>query len=187
MRFMHSRGFIHRDLKPANILLNADCRTLIADFGTSRLISVDDTPTTDTGTTHYAAPERFKEDKANPTVESDVFSFGLILYEILAGRAVFHCRLTPFAVIRMHNANERPEIPNHVSASMQDLIKRCWSPNPSDRPSFDSIFDYIVSHEYDIVLGADTHTIQTYITGVTDWEKKSEASTSSPGGSGGEE
>jgi serine/threonine protein kinase len=84
---MHSHRFIHQDLKPSNILLNADGQTLIADFGTSRCKANDHTPTHDTGTPHYAAPELFEDDARTKKV--DVFSFGLICYEILVGRAVF--------------------------------------------------------------------------------------------------
>jgi serine/threonine protein kinase len=60
MRFMHSHKFIHQDLKPSNILLNCEGRTLISDFGTSRCKCIDRTPTRDTGTPHYAAPELFE-------------------------------------------------------------------------------------------------------------------------------
>jgi serine/threonine protein kinase len=177
MHFIHSRGFIHQDLKPGNVLINADGKALIADFGTSRLRECDDTPSGDTGTTHYAAPERYNEEI--PTASVDVFSFGLILYEILAGQAVFPDDLTPFEIIRMHEQAVRPEIPDHVYPHIQDLIRRCWSAEPIDRPSFDEILSIIESNHFEIVAEADTAAVQGYVSGVRDWEMESEEASNS--------
>jgi serine/threonine-protein kinase len=171
MRFIHSSGFIHQDLKPANIFLNADGRALIGDFGASRLTWSDDTPTGNTGTAHYAAPEQFKTDI--PTVEADVFSFGLILYEILTGLAVFPATLTPFEIIREHNGTVRPAIPDHVCRPMRELIRRCLSRNPGDRPAFDGILDFLESNHFEIFPGCDGNPIQWYVNGVRDWEQES--------------
>jgi serine/threonine protein kinase len=66
---------------------------LIGDFGTSRLEVDDATLTTEAGTVHYAAPEMFNEGEL--TYKADVFSFGLVLYEILVGSAVFPLRNIP--------------------------------------------------------------------------------------------
>jgi serine/threonine protein kinase len=172
MRFIHSRGFIHQDLKPDNILLNGDGRALITDFGTTRLTTFEDTPPPETGTVHYAAPEQFKEDIDIPAPAIDVFSFGLILYEVIVGRAVFSPKLMPAAVIRMHNDDFRPEIPDHVCRPMRDLIIRCWSPNPEDRPSFDEILRLIESNHFEIFPDADPRAVHTWVSVVKDWERR---------------
>jgi hypothetical protein len=108
MRFMHSRGFIHQDLKPSNILLNDKWRVLLADFGSSRNKSTDVTPTV-AGTVQYAAPEMFEED-ATLTRKVDVYSFGLILYELLVGCPVFADDEPPFAIIRQKRTGYTPPI-----------------------------------------------------------------------------
>jgi serine/threonine protein kinase len=169
MRFMHSHGFIHQDLKPSNILLNADGRALIGDFGTSRCETVDHTPTPETGTLRYAAPELFEED--GRTEKVDVFSFGLILYEILVGRAVFADDLRPMEIIRLHRKGERPIIPDKVTPAMKTLIERCWSPDPENRPSFKDILDSIDSNDFRIVLEGDEKIVRMYVRGVRDWEQ----------------
>jgi serine/threonine protein kinase len=109
---MHAHGYIHQDLKPSNILVDVNGRPLIADFGTNRCQAVDHTPTHDTGRPHYAAPELFEEESRTEKV--DVFSFGLILFEILVGFAVFPKSLIPAEIIRCHKKGERPIIPNNV-------------------------------------------------------------------------
>jgi hypothetical protein len=173
MRFIHSRGFIHQDLKPDNILLNDRGHALITDFGTTRPTDFDYTPTGDAGTVHYAAPERFKEDIEIRTPAIDVFSFGLVLYEIIVGGAVFPAMLVPFEVIRMHNDGFRPDIPDHVYPHMRDLIIRCWSPNPTDRPSFDEILSFIESNRFEIFREVDPKAVHAYVNGVKDWERNS--------------
>jgi serine/threonine protein kinase len=173
MRFIHSRGLIHQDLKPDNILLNDCGHALITDFGTTRPADFDDPPPGDTGTVHYAAPEQFMGDIEIPTQAIDVFSFGLILYEIIVGRAVFPSTLSPFEVIRMHNDDFRPDIPDHICRPMRDLILRCWSPIPTDRPSFDEVLSFIESNHFDIVPEVDRKAVHAYVSGIKDWERDS--------------
>jgi serine/threonine protein kinase len=130
MRFMHSHGFIHQDLKPSNILLDGDTYswTLLADFGTSQCQATDYRPTQDIGTPHYAAPEPLEEVIRDEKV--DAFSFGLILYEIVVGSAVFPNDLVSLEIIRQHRRGDRPILPEFVDAVMKSLIGRCWSVHP---------------------------------------------------------
>jgi serine/threonine protein kinase len=88
MRYVHSRGLIHRDLKPANVLLNGHWRGLISDFGVSRLKWAEGPPTQNPGTVWYAAPELLMEDCPQAT-KTYLFSFGLVLYDILTWFPVF--------------------------------------------------------------------------------------------------
>jgi serine/threonine protein kinase len=169
MRFMHAQGFIHQDLKPLNILLNADGRTLIADFGTSRCKANDHTPTSNTGTPRYAAPELFQEESRTKKV--DVFSFGLICYEIVVGQAVFPKSTVPAEIIRWHGKKERPTIPDTVCQTMQTHISHCCSPDANDRPSFGDILRDIESNHFQIMPEADVNIVRQYVFGVLDWEQ----------------
>jgi serine/threonine protein kinase len=173
MRFIHSRGIIHRDLKPRNILLNSEYHALIGDFGTSCCERLDHTPTPDAGTLYYAAPEMFEE--VAQTTKLDVFSFGLVLYEILVGYPVFSHDQTPFEILWKITRGNMPNIPDKVLPSMKSLIKRCWALKPDDRPTFEDIFQDLKSNNFEIVAGADIWIVRGYVAGVEHWEQMSES------------
>jgi serine/threonine protein kinase len=169
MRYIHSRHFVHRDLKPSNILLNESWHTLIADFGSSVDENVEKTTSPDSGTYFYAAPEQFVDGEATNKV--DVFSFGLILCEILMGRAVFDEDYSAREIVHAITKGKMPDIPDRVSPAMKELIGRCWSMNPADRPSFDQILGEFEELNFGLVPGADSKTVWEYVRGVRDWEQ----------------
>jgi serine/threonine protein kinase len=92
----HERGIVHRDLKPANILVRADGRPVVLDFGVARLTAGDHRPTelaTRTGqllgTPQYMSPEQVQADPAGIAPASDVYSLGMIAYELFSGRVPY--------------------------------------------------------------------------------------------------
>jgi serine/threonine protein kinase len=172
MRFVHSSGFIHRDLKPSNILLNGRGEALVADFGSARPEQYEATWSHEAGTVHYAAPEQYQEE-IECTSKVDVFSFGLILYEILVGSPVFPSSMQPFPVMRKLLEGKMPPIPDKCGTVIQNLISRCWSLDPAKRPSFGEIFNAFQSHHFDIFPGADPQPIRTFVSGVLAWEARS--------------
>jgi serine/threonine protein kinase len=168
MRAVHEKRLIHGNLKPSNILIDKSGQALIGDFGTSRLEIDDATFTGDTGTVHYAAPEMFKDDPYTNKV--DVFSFGLILYEILVGSAVFQLSEARFPIMRRILTGDMPEIPARCGPFMQNLIPRCWSLNPGDRPSFEEILDEFRLWDFAIIPDADSDKLRSFAWGITAWE-----------------
>jgi serine/threonine protein kinase len=171
MRYIHSRSIIHQDLKPANILLNGEGHPLIGDFGASRLEREDAAETSHCATAYYAAPEMFEEG-GGPTLNSDVFSFGLLAYEMIVGSPVFPVSHGPLSVIGRLRARELPPIPLKCGPLMQDVIFRCWSMKPNDRPSFGEILAQFQVHDFAILPNADAGAIRDYFAAIREWERK---------------
>jgi serine/threonine protein kinase len=162
MRYVHSQGILHRDIKPANILLDEKWRPKISDFGVSRPESADGPPTADTGTVWYAAPEQLEENMPH-TRKTDVFSFGYVLYEILTGKEVFAPSERAYSVLKRIRAQQFPTLPEAFGSLMQGLVRRCWSNNPRDRPSFEAIFREFEDCGFAILPDADPERIQACV------------------------
>jgi serine/threonine-protein kinase len=169
LRYVHKAGFIHQDLKPSNILIDGRGRALIADFGTAREADIDLTPDDVSGTVQYAAPEQLME--VSPTTKLDVFSFGLILYELVVGSRVFPASETPFSIIRKLRSHYIPTLPEFVFPWVRELIICCLSNEPGVRPGCDDLLTTMKKHQYEILDGVDTRTVCAYVEGVEQWEQ----------------
>lgn len=138
---------IHRDLKPQNIGFTKDGQLKLFDFGlmacVKRRVFSNEAynMTGGTGTLIYMAPEVILREAYTEMV--DIYSFGVILWQMTSG-------LTPFVGMQQSDyMNEvvhqghRPKIPDHLPASLIQLIERCWDRNPQERPSCMEILDLL--------------------------------------------
>ena len=136
----HQAGIVHRDLKPANILLTRDGRAKILDFGLARLQAArsdaDSTATMRTefgvvmGTPGYMSPEQVRGLPADH--RSDIFSFGVILYELLSGRRAFEGE-TSVEVMAAIVRQEPPELPQALPAALRQMVAHCIEKDPQER------------------------------------------------------
>jgi serine/threonine protein kinase len=145
MNYLHSRNppVLHRDLKSGNLLLSEDGKVKITDFGLSRELTSKGGIQEETfqgGTDRWTAPEICNGEAY--TEASDVFSFGIILYEIAARVLPFPDSL-PEEVRKLWQASKRPTIPDDVPPDFERLIKMCWEQSPYSRPSFKEIVSYL--------------------------------------------
>ncbi|XP_039052929.1 serine/threonine/tyrosine-protein kinase HT1-like [Hibiscus syriacus] len=134
MEYIHSQGVIHRDLKPENILIDQEFHMKIADFGIACEEAYCDLLADDPGTYRWMAPEMIKKKSYGRKV--DVYSFGLILWEMIAGTIPYEDMNPMQAAFAVVNKNLRPVIPKDCPPSMRALIEQCWSLNPEKRPEF---------------------------------------------------
>jgi len=132
----HAMGILHLDLKPANILLDADRRPQVADFGIAEFVGSTASKSGALLTPDYSAPERFED--ATPNESMDIYALGGCLFALLAGRPPFSDETTtgPASVMRrvMNDPVPLDALPDNVPPEVVDLITRSLEKNATDRP-----------------------------------------------------
>lgn len=131
----HEPPIIHRDLKPENILIGHDGAIKVADFGIAKMLGSETMTTTPLGTLHYMSPEQLEDLPA--TASSDLYSLGIVLYEMLVGHRPFLGRST-MEIIRAHHGQAPPpfaeEIARAVPPQLISLVFALLRKHPSQRP-----------------------------------------------------
>jgi eukaryotic-like serine/threonine-protein kinase len=133
LAFAHDAGVIHRDVKPGNIMVTRDGAVKVMDFGIARAVAADTATQTAAvlGTAAYLSPEQAKGERVDH--RSDIYSLGVVLYEMLTGRTPFTGD-SPLAVAYKH-VNEEPPPPADVPSSLQVIVLRSLAKDPGDRYS----------------------------------------------------
>ena len=142
--YAHAQGVIHRDIKPGNILLHSkteeaaidkplprDVEGILTDFGLVRIANAASQTASGTvsGTPSYMSPEQARGDRTDH--HTDIYSMGIVLYEMLAGRVPFEAD-TSLSIIYMQINEPPPPIPG-ISPAVQAVMDRALKKNPLDR------------------------------------------------------
>ncbi|HVG20907.1 MAG TPA: serine/threonine-protein kinase, partial [Blastocatellia bacterium] len=131
----HEQGVLHRDLKPANVMIDGRGKARIMDFGLAGLAGEFRGHEVRAGTPAYMAPEQLAGKEV--TVRSDIYSLGLVLYEIFTGRKAFDATSLE-ELMRKHETTTPPSISDFVKEIdplVERVILRCLERDPRDRPA----------------------------------------------------
>ncbi|XP_008781231.1 serine/threonine-protein kinase STY46-like isoform X2 [Phoenix dactylifera] len=141
MNYLHQNNIIHRDLKAANLLMDENEVVKVADFGVARVKSQSGVMTAETGTYRWMAPEVIEHKPYDH--KADVFSFGIVLWELLTGKIPYEY-LTPLqAAVGVVQKGLRPTIPKHTHPKVAELLEKCWQQDPAQRPDFSEILEIL--------------------------------------------
>ncbi len=136
----HTRGIIHRDIKPENIMLTARSQVKVLDFGLAKLLNDSRDAGAETGTmlsvpgmvmgtVPYMSPEQVRGEELD--CRSDIFSFGVVLYEMMSGRRAFHAKSTAELISAILTAEPPPL--SHSAGGEERLIRKCLEKDPALR------------------------------------------------------
>jgi len=170
MDYAHAQGIIHRDIKPANILLHSKDRDftenslltrhvepVITDFGLARMVHSGQQTASGlvSGTPAYMSPEQARGGKVDH--RTDIYSLGIILYELVAGRVPFEGD-TAITVIFKH-INDAPPPINDISPELQSVIDKALTKYPEDR--YDNCQDLLVDFYKAVGLHIEADTLRS--------------------------
>jgi hypothetical protein len=135
LNYAHSEGIVHRDIKPANVLLTKRGQAVVTDFGIAQIVGGTNYTISGAlmGTLAYMAPEQGLQ--GTTSVQSDIYSLGIVFYEMLTGRPPFDAD-TPLAILMKH-VNDPLPLPRSIDETIPDILEqiilKALAKHPEDR------------------------------------------------------
>lgn len=129
----HSRNIVHRDIKPQNIIISKDGKVKVADFGIARAATSQTITVSAVGSVHYISPEQARGGYSD--ARSDIYSFGITMYEMVTGRVPFEGDNTvTVALAHLEEPITRPSVYNpQIPVSLENIILKCTEKKPEHR------------------------------------------------------
>ncbi|PKK74451.1 kinase-like protein [Rhizophagus irregularis] len=142
LKFLHSKGIIHRDLHSKNILVN-NGKLSIADLGLSKKLAEAATNSiaNKMGIIEYIEPQCIKSDKYKKNKKSDIYSLGVLLWEISSGKCPFSDRSRDVLAYHISYNNLREKPIGGTPQKYQQLYQECWDSEPELRPDIEKVYE----------------------------------------------
>lgn len=138
----HNKHIIHRDIKPQNIIISTEGKVKVTDFGIARVATTNTINADVMGSVHYASPEQARNGFVDG--KSDIYSLGIVMYEMVTGRVPFDGEST--VAVAIQHLQEEMVVPSayapNLPISMEKIILKCTQKSPDRR--YDSISDLLV-------------------------------------------
>jgi serine/threonine protein kinase len=160
LAFLHGRKIVHRDLKPSNVMFDEAGNARIGDFGSARVVELGITQTQAGQTTFYCAPELHED--SDPSEASDVWAWGLTIFEMLAGKPAFDPQLKLLPLLKRMASDERPPIPSEAWPGLKSVLERCWNKDPKKRPTAAEICVKFAEAKWWLVKGAVAKEVEAF-------------------------
>jgi serine/threonine protein kinase len=136
LTYAHDKGFVHRDVKPMNVLMDANGRAVLSDFGIAKVMATSTALTrvgAGVGTPEYMSPEQCRGVEVD--ARADIYALGVMLYEMLTGRTPFVA--DNFTALAHSHIYEYPPAPSalnpHVSPAVQSVVMKALEKDPANR------------------------------------------------------
>ena len=170
LEFMHIKGYVHADIKSLNFLVTSNLVVKLGDVGETMAIGSEPKEGGDgvirATTLNWTAPEVLAGQAHRYFPSLDVYSLGLVLFEVLALSVPFNqepwTRMSHPELIQSIIQGDRPCLPKDVDTKLEQIIRRCWDAKPDARPSATEIYTFMVEYvrELEEKEKGDSSTLQ---------------------------
>jgi serine/threonine protein kinase len=180
IKYIHSCGLMHRDIKPQNVFINERFEPVIGDFGLTTLCKPDGMHGLNVGTVQFMARELFDDEDGDVTTQAvDIYAFGISLLYLFTETLEFDSAprfaTSPDGWLRRVQRGVRYLRPPGITDYLWELVKRCWSHRPEDRPTSAVIVEELKSHRSEWVIpGTNISDLEAYENSIVEFERQVE-------------